>query len=251
MDRNMDSENFTEEPAENAGEAGTTALALSGNSFTGRILQPADFQALDGLIKALGDKSANLAPEEKTGAVAIIDEWNKSVTERIRANEAQARQTLEFLEGTAMYGGELEECIELFHEVLGDTPEYLRYKAAVDNYAAVMADAPLDNVVDDSMTVAQAEQVNMDNYAERLKYNRRLKAAEHAFNKAVKDYIKYLNALPEILALKGSLRSYKNKASRMAADCQDKATRAKLNITISDPDVRKLLHDMMDFTKTV
>lgn len=229
----------------------TTALALSSNNFTGRILQPADFKALDGLIQSLGDKSMNLSPEEKTGAVAIIDDWNKSVTDRIRANEAQARQVLDFLNGTAMYGASLEESIELFHEILGDTPEYLKYKAAVDNYAMVMSDAPLDNPVDENMTVAQAEQLNMDNYAERLKYGRRLKTAEHAFNKAVKEYIKSLNGMPEIKTLRGSLQSYKNRATRMAADCQDKATRAKLNITISDPDVRKLLHDMMDFTKSV
>ena len=247
MDRNE--ETFTE-TKENDG-AGTAALALSSHNFTGRILQPADFQALDGLIQALGDKSANLAPEEKTGAIAVIDEWNTSVTERIRANEAQARQILEFLDGTAMYGTQLEECVELFHEVLGDTPEYLAYQSAVENYAAVMSDAPLDSVVDDAMTVAQAEKINMENHAERLKYGRRLRTAEHAFNKAVKEYVKHLNALPEILSLKGSLRSYRTRAARMAADCQDKATRAKLNITISDPDVRKLLHDMMDFTKTV
>ena len=235
----------------NAPGTTTTAMALASGSFTGKILQPADFRALDGLIQSLGDKSANLTDAEKTGAIAVIDEWNQSVTARIQANAEQARMVLQFLDGTSMYGTSLEEAIELFHDALGDTPEYLKYRDAVDAYAEVSREAPLDLPVDETMTVAQADQVQMGNYAERLKYGRRLKSAEHAFNRAVKDYVKWLCAQPEVKALRGSLQSYKNKATRMAAECQDKATRAKLNVTISDPEVRKALHEMLDFTKSV
>lgn len=229
----------------------TTAMALASGSFTGRILQPADFKALDGLIQSLGDKSADLTPEEKSGAVAVIEEWNQSVTGRIRANAEQARMVLSFLDGAQLYGQALEDTIELFHEALGDTPEYLAYRDAVDKYAEVARDAPLDVPVDDDMTVAQSDRVRMDNYAAQLSHGRKVKAAEHVFNRAVKDYIKYLNGLDEVKTLRGSLMSYKNKASRMASECQDKATRAKLNVTISDPDVRKALHEMMEFAKGV
>lgn len=240
---------------ENAAMSGTgtttTAMALASGSFTGRILQPADFKALDGLIKALGDKSANLSESEKSGAIAVIDEWNSSVTGRIRANADMARMVLSFLDGAQLWGQSLEDAIELFHEALGDTPEYLAYRAAADAYAAVSADAPLDVPVSGDMTVAQSDRIAMDNYAAKLEHGRKLKTAEHAFNKAVKNYIKTLNAMDEIRTLRGSLTSYKNKAARMAADCQDKATRAKLNVAISDPDVRNTLHEMMDFAKKV
>lgn len=229
----------------------TTAMALASSSFTGRILKPADFTVLDGLIQSLGDKSATLTPDEKAGAIAIIDEWNTSVTARISANAEQARRVLAFLDGSQVYGRELEDIIELFHDALGDTAEYNAYRDAVENYAAVMSDRPLETPIDSGMTIAQSDKVRMDNYAASLDYGRLVKQAEHRFNKAVKAYIMALRDMPEVKDLRGSLNSYKNKASRMAADCQDKATRAKLNVTISDPYVRKALHEMMDFAKTV
>lgn len=229
----------------------TTAMALASGSFTGRILQPADFKALDGLIQSLGDKSASLTPEEKAGAVAVIDEWNSSVTSRIRANADMAGMVLSFLNGAQLWGQSLDDVIELFHEALGDCPAYEAYGTAVEGYADVMRDKPVDLPVDGAMTVAQADKVRLENYAAGLEHGRKVKVAEHAFNRAVKGYVTYLNGLDEVKALKGSLQSYKNKAARMTADCQDKATRAKLNVTVSDPDVRKALHDMMDFAKTV
>lgn len=236
--------------AQGSGDAGT-ALAIAPGSFTGRILQPADFTALDGLIKTLGDKSAHLSESEKSGAIAVIDEWNASVTSRIRANADMARMVLSFLDGAQLWGQSLEDAVELFHEAIGDTPEYLAYHAAVEAYAAVSADAPIDVPVSGGMTVEQSDRICLENHAAKLEHGRKLRSAEHGFNKAVKAYVKALNAMPEIKALRGSLTSYKNKASRMAADCADKATRAKLNVTVSDPDVRQALHDMMDFAKNV
>ena len=228
-----------------------TAIALADTGFTSRILAPADFKALDALIETLGDKSANLGPDEKASAIAVIDEWNTSVTARIKDNAEQAGNVLAFLESSQIYGTALEDAIELFHGVLGDTPEYLAYRNAVEAYQEIQADAPIAVPVGNDMTVAQADKICMENSAAELAHNRKVKAAEHAFNKAVKAYIKALNAMPEIKSLKDSLRSYRNKASRMATTCQDKATRAKLNVSVSDPDVRKALHEMMDFAKTV
>lgn len=229
----------------------TTAMALASNNFTGRILQPADFKALDKLIQTLGDKSANLTESEKAGAVAVIDEWNASVTGRIRANADMAAMVLSFLNGGQLYGQSLEDAVELFHDALGDSPAYAEYRKAVEGYEDVMRDKPIELPVDGGMTVAQADRVRMDNYAAGLDHGRKVKVAEHAFNRAVKNYIAYLNGLDEVKSLKGSLQSYKNKAARMAADCEDKATRAKLNVTVSDPDVRTALHEMMDFAKSV
>lgn len=227
------------------------SAALSAQSFTGKILAPADFTALDGLIQTLGSRSAVLSPDEKAGAVAVVDEWTTSVVSRIQNNASQADIVIRFLEGQSLYGSSLYDTIELFREAMGDTPEYLACREAMEKYSEIQADRPIEVPVEGGMTVEQADRVGMDNYAANLEHARKLKSAEYAFNKSVKAYMKSLAAIPEIKALKGSLVSYRNKASRMAAQCQDKATRAKLNITVSDPETRKTLHDMLDFAKTV
>ena len=43
--------------------------------------------------------------------------------------------------------------------------------------------------------------------------------------------------------------AYSRKASRMAAECRDKASRIKINIAISDTETRDLLLDLLDFSK--
>lgn len=228
----------------------STALAIA-QDVVGQVMSPADFTTLDGLIQQLGDKSAALTPEEKTAATSVIEEWNKSVTARIRANSDKAEYVLAFLDGKDMHGSNVDDIVEMFHAVIGDTPEYRAYVDAMSEYSRVQSDSPLDEPVTGDMTIAQAEKVQMDNRALRLEHGRRVQVAERACLRAIKDFIAAMNAMPETKAVRSKLQSYRRKANRMVIDCEDKATRAKLNLAISDAETRKILHDMMDFTKSI
>lgn len=227
-----------------------TALALT-HDFMGQIMTPADFNALDELIQKLGGRATTLSPDEKASATEIVETWNKSVVARINANASQASDVLAFLDGKPMAGSMADEIIELFRAVLGDTPEYKAYLEALNHYMAVQGDVPIDEPVDGTMTVAEADRAALANRAARMEHDRDVQVAERRYAKAVKEYIKSLNALPEIQDVRTKLTGYRRKANRMAAECQDKAARAKLNIAISDEETRNILHEMMDFTKTV
>lgn len=227
-----------------------TALTLTGNVI-GQNLTAEKFNALDDLIQKLGDRSTELQPEEKTAAIEVVEDWTKSVTSRIQENATRAANMLHFLSGRTIGGAFLTENIEMFHEVIGDTPEYLNYVAAVEELEMLEQDRPIPIPVSPAMTVTQAEQTEIENHAADTKFERKILAAEYKVNRAVKAYIQSLNSMPAIQTVKANLTTYKRKATRMANDCRDKGARAKLNITISDKETRSILQDMMDFTEAI
>lgn len=227
-----------------------TSLALT-NNIVGSVMTPADFKALDGLIQSLGDRSASLTPDEKTSAIAIVEEWNQSVVSRIQLNADCARDVLNFLNGQSVDGNTVYNMIEMFHDAMGDTPEYLAYQDAVAALGAVQADQPIEAPVTGDMTITEAERQRLDNRAAELAWQRDVQNAQYKLNRAAKAFITAINASPEVKSAKAALTSYRRKATSMTNECRDKATRAKLNISISDPETRKVLHDLMDFTKTV
>lgn len=227
-----------------------TALALS-HDFLGHIMSPADFSVLDQLIQKIGDRSASLSDHEKTAATEVIESWNQSVVARIEANASQASDVLDFMSGKPMSGTQADQVVELFHSFLGDTPEYQAYAEALQAYMDLSANEPVDEPVDGAMSLNEADRIIAANRTARLAHQRDMQAANRRYAKAVKAYIKSVNELPEAKEAKAKLSSYKRGASRMAAECRDKASLAKLNISVSDPNTRDLLRELMDFAKKV
>lgn len=220
-------------------------------AVVGSILTPADFNALDGLISSMGDQSKTLSGEEKKQAAAVIDEWNESVVNRIKLNADQASDVLAFLAGSRVPDSIANNLIGLFNDTFGETPEYVAYQAAYDAYELSAMEAPEKPIVTDGMTIAEIDGMNLTYERENLIFQRRHSQLSAKMRKAATDYVRALNKIPEIAEAKLQLSAYRRKASRMAQQCQDKATRAKINITINNEDTRKLLHELLDFTKTV
>lgn len=228
----------------------TTALTITHN-IIGQVLLPADLTALDALVQGLGDRSANLDPAEKTAALQIVDDWDKSVTARIAANADQAREILAFLDGQSMSSYLLDKHIEMFRDILGDSPAYQAYDKARENCSAIRQDQPIDKPADPTMTVMESDQNTLDNRAAQIAWRRKVDKADYEFMVAAKGYITSLKNDPAVVEAKGKLRAYARKASRLSAECSDKASRAKVNISINDADTRKLLHDLLDFASKV
>lgn len=225
-----------------------TALALTTN-IVGQVLLPADLTALDALVTKLGERSACLQPEEKAAAVKAIEDWDASVTDRIRANACFANEVLAFLDGRDMGGGTVQRCVELFHDAVGDTPEYAAYISAFELAMDARREKPVDEPVTNGMTMEEADKARAANRAAELRWRRQVDAADAGFAKAVKAYIKSILGMPETKDAMSKLRAYARKAARLAAECSDKAAKAKINISISDKDTRELLHELMDFAK--
>lgn len=217
----------------------------------GSILTPADFGALDKLITSLGENSAKLTDEEKKQASAIIDDWNESVIARIAQNVDAANDVIAFLSGRRIPDGTAKNIIENFVELFGETPEYLAYENASREYENQSFEAPMEPIVTEDMTIAQIDSGKLEYQRECLIYNRKLQAAVVNLRKAATDYVRSLNDMPQVQEARQQLTAYKRKASRMQNECRDKATKAKINITINNEETRKLLHELLDFAKTV
>lgn len=220
-------------------------------AVVGSILTPADFNTLDGLISSMGDQSKTLSDEEKKQAAAVIDEWNESVINRIKLNADQASDVLAFLAGNRVPDSIANNLIGLLNDTFGEIPEYVAYQEAYDAYELSAMEAPEKPIVTDDMTIAEIDDMNLTYERENLVFQRRRNQLFAKMRKAATDYVRTLNKIPDIAEAKLQLTAYRRKASCMAQQCQDKATRAKINITINNEDTRKLLHELLDFTKTV
>lgn len=232
----------------------TTAVAVNNVSVVGSILTPADYQALDALIQKLGENNAQLSDTDKQMALTVIDQWDESVTSRIESNAETARAVLDFLAGKAITWNAATEIIEMMTEYVGETPEYLAFRQASDEYAeAIMKLNATNNdpVVTADMTVAEVDNAHLEKQREQLMARRKEREAYAKVSEASTKYVKALNKDSRIQAAKQELNSYKRRASRMVTNCKDKATRAKINVSISNETIRSVLHEMMEFAKTV
>ncbi len=229
----------------------TTALSTS---VVGAILTPADFHALDELITKLGESNTQLSDNEKTMAIQIIDQWDESVTNRIKENAETARTVLDFLSGKITYWNVASEIIEMVTEYVGETQEYQNFIEASEEYAATTAElnmARTEVVISPDMTVAEVDNAHMEQQRAELVASRKEREAYAKVCNAATAYVKALNKDPRIQAAKAELTAYRRKATRMATTCNDKAACAKINVSISNEEVRKVLHEMMEFAKTV
>lgn len=230
-----------------------TAVTVAG-SVVGTILTPADYHALDDLIEKLGAKDARLSEPEKEMALKVIDQWDESVASRIKENAETAKTVLDFLSGKMTYWSTAADIIEMMTEYVGEIPEYVAFNEAVEKYSQATAELNASNVdipITPDMTVAEVDNAHMEQQRAQLIASRKEREAYAKVSTAATAYVKALNKDARIQAAKSELASYRRKASRMATTCSDKAARAKINISISNESVRKVLHEMMEFAKTV
>lgn len=229
----------------------TTALSTS---VVGSILSPADFHALDELITKLGQSDAQLSDNEKTMAMQVIDQWDESVTNRIKENAETARTVLDFLSGKTVYWNVASDIIEMMTEYVGEIPEYVTFTEASEEYSRATTELNMTRtevVISPDMTVAEVDNAHMEQQRLELIAQRKEREAYAKVCNAATAYVKALNKDARIQAAKSELASYRRKASRMASTCSDKAACAKINISISNEKVRQVLHEMMAFAKTV
>lgn len=224
------------------------ALVLA-KDLVGQVLAPADFSALDGLVQKLGERSTSLTDNEKAAAMEVVSEWDMSVTSRIDANARLAKDVMSFLSGSPMHGAAMDRYINMFHDALGDTEGYDEYQKALDEYYDIIAAAPIEQPASPEMTVAEADRLAMANRAAETAHGRKRDAAAFAVMRAAKAYVTSLRAMPAVQEATEKLKAYSRKASRMSAECHDKASRIKINIAIFDKETRDLLHDLLDFSK--
>lgn len=248
MDKNKNDTNHTQVDVVSGDEAEVTSLSTE---IVGQVMTPADFSALDAVIQQLGAKNASLTEEEKKSTTAIVTQWNEQVIDRITQNVTAAKRMLAFLQGKDQHSVDVDENIELLNDAIGEIPEYVAYKEACEKLEEVSADAPVMEAVTDDMTITEVDDLKYRNQKASAMHTRAVNVATTAYRRAVKAYITAVNAMPEVQDAKAKLSAYKRKASKMKTECEDKATRAKINIAIADSDVRGILFDMMDFAKKI
>lgn len=226
------------------------------NGFFGNI----DFNKLSASIQALADRKTNLSCIEKKSASEIIDEWNRNVLDKIRAEEGNIEM---FLNAIMPSQGQNFTGVSSLIQSQAFIPEleFLIDKANVrDKYeeledimyeydAAKAAAANRQAVVHDTATTVESEIIQRKDIE--LENIRKTAAITKIGNKIAKLNSEITAAIGSDKEIVKSLRLLKRKCAEMKKaelKCSDVAQLAKINVTIDDADIRDTLREIINFS---
>lgn len=226
------------------------------------IFKDIDFAGLNRIIDIIGDKSANLSVEEKTAATEIVGQWEETVLDRLKANGNKMRCMIEMLNRNAqshiwlcpIAGSDYMSQEQIDQIVFATDTKELFEKAqlAYEMQCEYRKEhSPERPYTDDNMSYNEIARLTKRFEAEQSRYSiestRYTRKTHLAFQEFIKALIKHKSVkemLKKAEAHTASLKGY-------TTECQTKATMAKLNIQISSPEIRSVIHEMLDFASTI
>ena len=206
-------------------EASKALVAFTGNNF--------QFEKINKAIEKLGTVE-NLTKEEKESGVELVAEWNKLATLEISGNYFQFEKIKEELEKFAL----ISNLSNQYH-ILEDLYETIEKK---------QQNKPLDYEFDDDLTRNENLLKQQEQIKERIIFDQQHKRSVKHFEKEFRDFLKKINNEKEIQAAIKQAKTFLRNSEKFVNQCKDKAAAAKLNIMISNKELKSALKEMLDFS---
>lgn len=231
-------------------------------ALTAGMFKDIDFAGLNRIIDVIGEKSADLTPEEKVSATEIVAQWEGTVLDRLRINGNKMRcmtamlnknaQSHLWLDPTAGSDYMSQEQINQIVFATDTTALYeeaqLAYELQCDFVKENKPDRPY---TDDNMSYNEIARLTKRYEAEMSRYN--IECTRHArkTHLAFQAFIKVLVKHKTVKDMLKKAEAYTASLTGYTTECQAKATMAKLNIQISSPEIRSVIHEMLDFASSI
>ena len=218
-----------------------------GTATTTELFKDIDFSGLNAVIDNIATYSHELQETEKELANDIIDEWQKSVIARLQERGNEMRRFLQFFE--------INECsdplfIEIGEELAVKTGTESLFKNVMDaikTYKATQSSKP-EKPITDLETTLDTELTSTSSYKlETKKHEINLEKDRQLLRKAERKWKNELTEHDEVKALIQKATQYQRKLTTFRFDCEDKGQLAKLNVSISNQDVRNSLKELIEF----
>lgn len=220
-----------------------------------------NFNELNTVIQALGDKSSELTPDEKVAATNIISSWNKNVVGRIRTHLNDMENMLrlfstnvgthsheQFLTQTVLNDQQLIQLIA----VTATTDLYETFlKAHQDQIQYVEANEPQRPFVDKNMSALEIAKAESQYQLDYVKYEIELTKRKRKVVMAFREFIKTVTATTQVKAMVAKAKLFVKDANTLYSECDVKTNMAKLNIQISSGNIRDSLRDLMSFASQI
>ena len=214
-----------------------------------------DFNGLNATISTLANHTAELTPEEKVSAVAIVRDWEGHIIKRLRTKAGELQSMLRYF-GVSYngnyYGGaaDINEDVEIELARVTETMEpYEAYVEALEEYEDyVRTERPESPFIDTDTTLEQQEKLNADYTAAMATFKIKVRNLEHKRNVRYTTWKRQMQADPNIKLMIKDAKKFLGSITDLEASCSEKSKLASMNIAINSPQVREALKDLLTFS---
>lgn len=222
-------------------EASKALVAFTGNNF--------QFEKINKAIEKLGTVE-NLTKEEKENGVELVAEWNKLTIKRIEAKTRDLANLLATLEiaGNYFQFEKIKEELEKFALISNLSNQYHILEDLHETIEKKQQNKPLDYEFDDDLTRNENLLKQQEQIKERIIFDQQHKRSVKHFEKEFRDFLKKINDEKEIQAAIKQAKTFLRNSEKFVNQCKDKAAAAKLNIMISNKELKSALKEMLDFS---
>lgn len=220
-------------------------IALSrfvGNNF--------DFEKVNGAIEKLA-MVENLSTDDKKQAVLAIEEWEKITTKRIDSKKEELQTVVNLINSTQVEAWQFESKKEKLGKlaiIAGAEATFKKIEDAVNKIIEKKEDQPEKYVFDDEFS-------RNENLLKQQESEKEIVVFEIEMRKLEKEYLRLTKELMKIIKKNASIKEstlaaekFILDASKLSRICRDKSALAKINVLVSNKELKESLREMMNFS---
>lgn len=222
-------------------EATKALVAFTGKSF--------EFEKINAAIEKLGT-AKDLTKEEKQNGVELLEEWNKLTIKRIREKEADLSTLISCLDMSPRMIGfaHKKENLEKFAAICNLSNTFHILEDLEEAILEKEKKRPEPYEFDDDLTKNENLLRNQDRMREQVIFEQELKRMKRHFELELKGFLQKINDNTEIKKAIKAAKEFLRNSEKLENQCRDKAAAAKLNIMISNEELKAALKEMLDFS---
>ena len=220
-------------------------IALS--RFVGNNFQ---FEKINGAIEKLATVE-NLSTDDKKQAVLAIEEWEKITTKRIDSKKEELQTVVNLINSTQVEAWQFEskkEKIEKLAIIAGTEETFKKIEAAINKLIEKKEDQPEKYIFDDELS-------RNENLLKQQESEKEIVVFEIEKRKLEKEYLRLTKELMKVIKKNASIKESALAAERFILDanklsriCRDKSALAKINVLVSNKELKESLKEMMNFS---
>lgn len=220
------------------------------------LFKEVDFSGLNKVIDNIAEHN-EFTENEKQLANELIEQWNEDVISRLYTKNAEMGSFLEFLDTSERRGGFYEhlrddiDLIEDYGEILAEKTNTLSEFDEYMNARNVLEDhqqnRPEKNVFGLDTSISEKLEKEKNYELEMKKYEIQEVKLKREMYTLDRKWKKLINENKDVKKLVQQAKKFNKNLNKLVKESREKARLAKLNVSISSKESRKILRELLDF----
>ena len=209
-----------------------------------------EFEKINGAIERLASVE-NLTAEDKKQAMIAIEEWEKLTIKRIESKKEELQTVVNLINSTQVEAWQFEskkEKIEKLAIIVGAEETFKKIEAAINRLIEKKEDQPEKYTFDDELSRNENLLKQQESEKEILVFEIEKRKLEKEYLNLTKELMKAIKKDKSIKESALAAESFIRDTSKLSRICRDKSALAKINVLVSNKELKESLKEMMNFS---